>query len=142
MFSTIVVGTDGSETATKAVGLAVELARLTGARLHTVSAYELPKVAAPMGAADPSLGEATALGAAQGSAAAVLADIQKGAGSVVVEPHEVMAPPADAILQVAREVTADLIVVGSKGMHRRLLGSIPNSVAHNAPCDVLIAKTT
>jgi nucleotide-binding universal stress UspA family protein len=52
--------------------------------------------------------------------------------------------PADAICEVAREVSADLIVVGNKGMQgiRRVLGSVPNSVAHQAPCDVLIAFTT
>ena len=49
-----------------------------------------------------------------------------------------------AILQVAGEVDADLIVVGNKGMRGagRLLGSVPNSVTHKAPCSVLVVKTT
>ena len=51
---------------------------------------------------------------------------------------------ADAICDVAAEINADLIIVGNKGMVgvRRVLGSVPNSVAHKAPCSVLIADTT
>ena len=53
--------------------------------------------------------------------------------------------PADAILDVAEERGADLIVVGNKGMtgaKRFLLGSVPNKVSHHAPCSVLIIRTT
>jgi nucleotide-binding universal stress UspA family protein len=53
--------------------------------------------------------------------------------------------PADAILDVAEETEADLIVVGNKGMtgaKRFLLGSVPNKVSHHAPCSVLIIRTT
>jgi nucleotide-binding universal stress UspA family protein len=62
---------------------------------------------------------------------------------VVTEPHVVSGPAADAILNTATDVGTDLIVVGSKGMQglRRVLGSVPNSVAHGANCDVLIVKT-
>jgi nucleotide-binding universal stress UspA family protein len=53
--------------------------------------------------------------------------------------------PADAILDVAEEKGADLIVVGNKGMtgaRRFLLGSVPNKVSHHAPCNVMIVRTT
>ena len=53
--------------------------------------------------------------------------------------------PADAILDVAEETEADLIIVGNKGMtgaKRFLLGSVPNKVSHHAPCSVLIIRTT
>ena len=53
--------------------------------------------------------------------------------------------PADAILDVAEERDADLIIVGNKGMtgaKRFLLGSVPNKVSHHAPCSVLIIRTT
>ena len=53
--------------------------------------------------------------------------------------------PADAILDVAEQVNADLIVVGNKGMtgaKRFLLGSVPNKVSHHAPCSVIIIRTT
>ena len=57
--------------------------------------------------------------------------------------HGKAGDPADAICEVAAEVGADVIVVGNKGMNgvRRVLGSVPNSVAHQAPCSVLIAFT-
>jgi nucleotide-binding universal stress UspA family protein len=60
---------------------------------------------------------------------------------VEVRQHMVTADPGDAIVAVAERVGADLIVVGNKGMHRRVLGSTPNTVSHRAPCDVLIVQT-
>ena len=59
--------------------------------------------------------------------------------------HARQGDPADAILDVAEETRADLIVVGNKGMtgaKRFLLGSVPNKVSHHAPCSVLIIRTT
>ena len=63
---------------------------------------------------------------------------------VEVEVHPAVGAPATAIVEVATRVGADLIVVGNKGMRgtRRVLGSVPNSVAHHAPCAVLIVDTT
>ena len=64
---------------------------------------------------------------------------------VEVEPHPRQGDPADAILDVAEEVGADLIVVGNKGMtgaKRFLLGSVPNKISHHAPCGVYIVRTT
>ena len=62
-----------------------------------------------------------------------------------VETHAREGDPADAILDVAEEERADLIVVGNKGMtgaKRFLLGSVPNKVSHHAPCSVMIIRTT
>lgn len=62
-----------------------------------------------------------------------------------VRPHPMEGDPADAILDVAEDSKADLIVVGNKGMtgaKRYLLGSVPNKVSHHAPCSVFIARTT
>ena len=50
--------------------------------------------------------------------------------------------PADVIVRLAAECGADLLVIGNKGMHRRVLGSVPNTVTHKAPCSVLVVKTT
>ena len=64
---------------------------------------------------------------------------------VEVETHAREGDPADAILDVAEEKDADLIVVGNKGMtgaKRFLLGSVPNKVSHHAPCSVMIIRTT
>jgi nucleotide-binding universal stress UspA family protein len=49
---------------------------------------------------------------------------------------------ADVLVQLASECGADLLVIGNKGMQRRVLGSVPNTVAHRAPCSVLVVKTT
>jgi nucleotide-binding universal stress UspA family protein len=68
----------------------------------------------------------------------------EGAG-VQVRTFARQGEPADAILDVAEEENADLIVVGNKGMtgaKRFLLGSVPNKVSHHAPSSVLIVRTT
>jgi nucleotide-binding universal stress UspA family protein len=147
LFKRIVVGTDGSETATQAVRQATELARLTGASLSLVSAYQ------------PASGRRV-----EAEQAGAPADVQYEIGpredvnllldaaaadakreGVEVRTHPVEADPADAILNVAEETKADLIVVGNKGMtgaRRYLLGSVPNNVSHHAPCSVIIVRTT
>jgi nucleotide-binding universal stress UspA family protein len=61
---------------------------------------------------------------------------------VDVQIHSVNDSPPEAVLDVAEKVDADLIVVGNKGMERRVFGSVPNSIARKAPCNLLIAKTT
>ena len=64
---------------------------------------------------------------------------------VAVSTYARQGDPADAILDVAEEQHADLIVVGNKGMtgaKRFLLGSVPNKVSHHAPCTVMIIRTT
>jgi nucleotide-binding universal stress UspA family protein len=147
MFDSIVVGTDGSSTAGEAVRQATELAKSLKARLNLVSAYEpVPEgrlrderqqvpddmqwMINPREDVDSTLEEA--------------ADRIKGEG-VEVEIFAREGDPADAILDVAEETNADLIVVGNKGMtgaKRFLLGSVPNKVSHHAPCSVMIIRTT
>lgn len=147
MFTRIVVGTDGSDTAAEAVRQAVDLAKLSGAQLSIVSAYEpVPKRRL------------------EGELEGVPADIQHEIGpredvnlvldgaaaaakqeGLDVQTHPVEGGPSDALLSVAEETGADLIVVGNKGMtgaKRFLLGSVPNNVSHHAPCSVMIVRTT
>ncbi len=146
MFRSIVVGTDGSDTATQAVRQAIELARSVGARIELVSAYEpvsdarlreesivvpqdLQWMINPREDVDATLEEAAA---------------EIRAAGVEVEVFARQGDPADAILDVAEERGSDLIVVGNKGMtgaKRFLLGSVPNKVSHHAPCSVLIIRT-
>ncbi len=148
MFASIVVGTDGSETATTAVRYAIDLSRELGARLQIVSAYE------PVSA-----------GRLRGETVDVPEDLQwmvnpheevlemleearrdaEAAGVGEVETYARQGDAADAILDVAEEQRSDLIVVGNKGMtgaKRFLLGSVPNKVSHHAPCSVLVVRTT
>ena len=147
MFDRIVVGTDGSETATEAVRTAVELARLSGAKLEIVSAYQpVPQQRLRDESEGISGDVAHAVNPREdvelvlGNAAAVA---KKAEVDVVTHPRE--GDPADAILDVAEENDADLILVGNNGMtgaRRFLLGSVPNKISHHAPCDVWIVKTT
>ncbi|MFZ0171024.1 MAG: universal stress protein [Acidimicrobiales bacterium] len=143
MYSTIVVGTDGSETAAEAVAVAADLARRTGATLHLVKAYQQSAGAmavpvAGVAASDSGMGNALLAQDAED----VLADTAKTLDGISVERHAGSGAAADVLVSLAEQLHADLIVVGSKGMNRRILGSVPNSVAHSAPCAVLIVKTT
>jgi nucleotide-binding universal stress UspA family protein len=144
MYKCVVVGTDGSSTAEKAVQKAADLARDWNAALHIVTAYRVGR---------------SGRGAASGGPTAqmgVRTELQRGAAKEIVnqaaaawgegidtETHLVDESAADAIVDTARSLGADLIVVGSQGMQgaRRVLGSVPNSVAHDASCAVLIVKT-
>lgn len=147
MFNRIVVGTDGSETAAEAVRQAIDLAKLSGAQLSIVSAYapaSSRRVQAEQQEAPADvqyeIGPREDVNLVLDAAAAEA----KEAG-VEVQTHPVEADPADAILNVAEETRADLIVVGNKGMtgaRRYLLGSVPNNVSHHAPCSVIIVRTT
>jgi nucleotide-binding universal stress UspA family protein len=147
VFTRIVVGTDGSETAAEAVSQAIGLAKLTGARLSIVSAYAPisgRRVQGEQSEAPPDvqyeLGPREDVNLVLDAAAA---DAKKD--GIEVQTHPVEGDPADAILNVAEETKADLIVVGNKGMtgaRRYLLGSVPNNVSHHAPCSVLIIRTT
>ena len=133
MFDRIVVGAAETDAARTAIDAAIELARLARAELHLVLAF------------DPYLDRIepeTRPGSAH--AAEFLESIAASIGDLTTRVHPAAGDPAEAILTVARDVDADLIVVGNKGMHgvRRLLGSVPNSVAHGAPCSVLIVETT
>ena len=142
MFKSIVVGTDGSPTADKAVSAAAELARQWGAKLHVVTAEKTPTSGMANLAGAPLLDTGSEIALRQEVADEVgRRAIDTWAKGLDAELHGVVGAPADAICDVAAGVGADLVVVGSKGMRRRVLGSVPNSVSHSAPCAVLIVKT-
>lgn len=143
MYASIVVGTDGSETAQRAVAEACALATTLGCVLHLVSAYEPLRgvriAGAPAGAAEvwdvkPDVAVQSIVEEAAATARISGAD---------VKVHTVTGDPADALLEVAERERAGLIVVGNRGMHgmTRVLGSVPNKVSHRAGCSVLIAST-
>ena len=140
MYDSIVVGIDGSATADIALGKGVELARLTGATLHVVSAYE-PNPAHVSGGSPAK--EFSVGSDFKADAALQRALSRAGGGDIEVHEHAPKGSAADAILAIAKEHSADLIVIGSVGMHgaRRVLGSVPNKVSHQASCDVLIVHT-
>ena len=147
MFKSIVVGTDGSDTANQAVRQAVDLARAVGAKIELVSAYEpVPsqRLSEERRQAPEDLQWAINPREDVDATLEAAAAIAREAG-VPVDVYPRQGDPADAILDIAEERAADLIVVGNKGMtgaKRFLLGSVPNKVSHHAPCSVLIIRTT
>jgi nucleotide-binding universal stress UspA family protein len=146
MFSSIVVGTDGSPTARRAVEVACSLAELSGATLHLVSAFRPAPVlaGAAVGFMDSVVVEAER--DLRRFTEAMLSDLSGtiGGRGVRVETHAVAGEASDALLEVAKACAAELIVVGSKGMAgaRHFVGSVPNRVSHRARTSVLIVKTT
>lgn len=142
----IVVGTDGSPSATTAVRRAADLARAEGARLHIVTAYD-PSITATRRKVIDAMPEELAWRASPGQEAEDVAAQAAGlvaADGVDVEAHAEPGDPATVLVDLADKVHADLLVVGNKGMHGagRILNSVPNKVSHRAGCDVLIVDTT
>jgi nucleotide-binding universal stress UspA family protein len=144
MLKRIAVGTDGTPTADKAVDMAIDLAKHYGARLVVISSYQPvaedrlrgQQAAAPMETqwainptadVDAILEQAASKARSQGLKVTTVAS---------------QGDAADVLCKFAEEEQAELLVVGNKGMRRRILGSVPNSVAHKAPCSVLVVKTT
>jgi nucleotide-binding universal stress UspA family protein len=143
VFASIVVGTDGSETAREALRQAGTLAKTMGAGVHIVSAYE-PATGVQIGGRG-----ATGPDWPVNPDVEVTAVLEEAVGllntmGVEAATYARKGNAADALLDVADEKSADLIVVGSRGMkgaRRFLLGSVPDKVSHHAPCSVLIVRT-
>ncbi|MBO2449871.1 universal stress protein [Actinomadura barringtoniae] len=146
-YRTILVGTDGSETSFLAVDRAAQLAAATGGRLLLASAYHPMPTRERLSAAD-RLGDLSykvqgsnpaedALRAARERAVA--------AGAKEIEEIAVEGDAVDVISKIAGDRSADLVVVGNRGLNSlagRLLGSVPANLSHRSPCDILIVHTT
>lgn len=132
MLSTIAVATDGSDTARRAVDAAFDLAQRFGARVVVLTAFS----ADHRDAGGWRANEAT-------QAERVLADAVEAAEKLGLACTSGMleGDPAEALVTLAARHGADLLVVGNKGMERRVLGSVPNTVTHRAPCSVFVVKT-
>ena len=143
MGEAIVVGTDGSETAKRAVEEATRLAKALDAELHIVSAFRPLRGAHVSGAPEGAARVWQPLPDSQVEAVLEQAAAGVRLSDVKYKTHTSEGDPGDALLAVARQVDADMIVVGNRGMQgaRRVLGSVPNKVAHHAPCSVLIVST-
>jgi nucleotide-binding universal stress UspA family protein len=131
MLSTIAVATDGSDTAQRAVESAFDLAKRYDAAVVILTAYTV----------DPG-DEGWASGSAT-HAERVLADAEEAAAGRGLSCSSAMSEgePGEVVVALAEQHGADLLVVGNKGMHRRLLGSVPNTISHRASCSVLVVKT-
>jgi nucleotide-binding universal stress UspA family protein len=144
MVKTIAVGTDGSDTAKVAVDFALDMAERYGAKLVVASAYKpvsesqlrREQADAPediQWSINPSEEVDTTLRAVE--------DEAKERGLEYASEAR-NGDPAEVLCDIAEAHGADVIVVGNRGMQRRILGSVPNSVAHKAPCSVMVVKTT
>jgi nucleotide-binding universal stress UspA family protein len=149
MYTRIVVGTDGSAGAHIAVDAAIELARLTGATLHVVHGHKLASAYHLAAAFEvgvvPNVVEADEAILAESHRICEEAVTQAGHVGVAAEAHYVAGDAADALVRVATDTKADLIVVGNRGMtgtRRFVLGSVPNKVSHHCPTSLLIVDTS
>jgi nucleotide-binding universal stress UspA family protein len=139
--STVAVGTDGSATAGEAVREAAEIARRFEARLVLLSVFQDSKGAA--GGADDDI----ELQWSSNSSARVRSMLERleqelGRSGLECETLAGEGDPAEVLVRLAGQCNADLLVIGNKGMKRRVLGSVPNTVTHKADCSVLVIKTT
>jgi nucleotide-binding universal stress UspA family protein len=142
MYTTVVVGTDGSPRAEKAVQEAIDLARSEGARVYLVAAFSSTErhweqIQSSARVDRVNLGEIAERVLARSARKAAEAGVE-----VDYSAHE--GDPAEIIIEVADREKADLIVVGNKGMtgaKRFFLGSVPNKVMHHAPCGVMVVRT-
>jgi nucleotide-binding universal stress UspA family protein len=150
MYSQIVVGTDGSPGATIALDHATELARMSGATLHIVSAHRVTTpyqlaAASEVGMAASVVGESNDAIHADAQRICDAAVERAAAAGVKAEAHCVPGDAADALLTVAKDTGCDLLVVGNRGMtgvRRFVLGSVPNKLSHNSPASLLIVDTS
>lgn len=137
MFKKIVVGTDGSASATRAVRRSVDLARTSGAELIVVHAHPDANVGYGLSGDEyPVIDRAKTI---------IKEAESQYAADVAVRSVLRQGEAADVLIDIAEEEGADLIVVGNKGMtgaRRFVVGSVPNRVSHHSPCDVLIVHTT
>lgn len=148
----VLVGTDGSASATAAVEHAARLASATGAELIIATAFMAASQHDRELAAERELAPAdvrwaiTSAGEADEKVGHARELAQRAGGpGLTVRARSAPGDPASALLSVAEELSCDVIVVGNRGMEgasRFLLGSVPNKISHHAPCDVLIVNTT
>ena len=137
MSGVVVVGVDASASARKAAEVALGLAESLGASLHVVTAFESEN------AETFGVGSDRVTVYSGDSAEHVAQSLAASKPGVQVTHFAARGKPADSLIKEAIRLDARLIVVGNRRMRGigRLLGSVANSVAHNAPCDVYIANT-
>ena len=146
-YTTVLVGTDGSESSFRAVDRAAALARDAGATLLMVCAYR-PMSAREVQEVQDALGGESYQVSGSTPAEGVLRDAADRACSAGAKAVEVLAVEGDAVdelVSVVEQRDVDLVVIGSRGLNSlagRLLGSVPANISHRATCDVLIVHTT
>ena len=141
MVSIVAVGTDGSSTASKAVEAAIEIAERFGAKLVLLSAFDgSDRPAGPGSGAD----ERQWAFNNDARVRELLHRTEQEIRDRKIECTTMLdeGDPAEVLVRLAEESGADLLVIGNRGMQRRVLGSVPNTVTHRANCSVYVVKTT
>ncbi|MEA2272914.1 MAG: hypothetical protein QOI98_1622 [Solirubrobacteraceae bacterium] len=144
MLETIAVGTDGSDTALRAVEFALDLAEKYGSRMVFISSYRpVSEGRVKAEQRDAPADIQWSINPAEDVEAALRAVEEMADTRGLKWTSEArQGDPADVLVEIAEAHGADLLVIGNKGMQRRVLGSVPNSVTHKANCSVVIVKTT
>ncbi|WP_409496400.1 universal stress protein [Amycolatopsis sp. cmx-11-12] len=146
-YRTVVVGTDGSDSSFAAVDRAAGVAGDSGATLVVVCAY-YPANKGDVEKAQDVLGDEAyqVVGSAPAEDTLLSArDRAAKAGAKNIETTAVVGDPVDALRKVVADRSADLLVVGNRGLNTlagRILGSVPSEVARKSGVDVLIVHTT
>jgi nucleotide-binding universal stress UspA family protein len=144
MIETIAVGTDGSPTATKAVEFALDMAERYGSSVVFISSYRPVSESRLRQEQKDAPDEIQwAINPAE-DVEATLRDVEELAEQrgLKWKSEAAEGDPADVLVDLAEKHGADVLVIGNKGMQRRVLGSVPNSVTHKARSTVVIVKTT
>jgi nucleotide-binding universal stress UspA family protein len=143
MVSTVAVGTDGSDRAANAVAFAIDLAKRYDARLVAISSYEPVSESRLLKELEDAPMEIQWSINPLEDVEAILSSVESRALEAGLEVTTVASPgdPADVLVKHAGEEGADVLVIGNKGIKRRILGSVPNSVTHKAECTVVVVKT-
>lgn len=140
MISTVAVGTDGSATADEAVKEAAQIARRFDARLVLLSAFK-DSEGGPVGDdIELQWGALNSSALVKSMLERTVADLSSG--GIECETRFGGGDPSEVLVRLAADCGADLLVIGNKGMQRRVLGSVPNTITHKADCSVLVVKTT
>lgn len=141
MISTVAVGTDGSATADEAVRQAVEIARCFGAKVVLLSVFQDSRGSPPSGSQDVELQWISTPAARVRSILDRIETSLRESG-IECETRADEGDPGEVLVRLATECGADMLVIGNKGIKRRVLGSVPNTITHKADCAVLVVKTT
>jgi nucleotide-binding universal stress UspA family protein len=149
MYNVIAVGTDGTETAGRAVEAAMDMAERFEAELVVLSVYDgrlsgVTAAALAVGWMPASPLEVEWTSQASERVDEILARAQHAADARGLRCRTASAEgdPAEMLIELAESHDADLLVIGNRGMQRRILGSVPNSITHKSRCSVFVVKTS
>ena len=139
MFKKILHANDGSDPAFRALQLAITIAKQNGADLHSVSVEEIP----PMPEFIEEVRETRGVAARRFHPVLQRARAMAEQQGAILQTHVLAGHPVRTVVELARELDADLLVIGATGhsaLYERMIGSRADRIIQLAPCPVLVAK--